>query len=116
VVREAGIGAIRANSLALTAYLRELVASDLAGLGFDLATPIEDDRRAGHLALVHPEAPRICRAWIAAGVIADHRPPRHHPGRAYTRLEDCHEAIGRLREIMEGRAYEAYPAGRGLIT
>ncbi|HEY2158865.1 MAG TPA: kynureninase [Isosphaeraceae bacterium] len=119
MVREAGIEAIRAKSLALTAYLRELADSELAGFGFELATPIEDNRRGGHLALVHPEAPRICRAWIAAGVIPDHRPPdiiRIAPAPLYTRFEDCREAVGRLRRIMEGRAYEAYPADRGLIT
>ena len=118
-IREAGIDAIRAKSLALTAYLRELADSRLAGFGFDLATPVEDERRGGHLALVHPDAPRICRAWIAAGVIPDHRPPdiiRIAPAPLYTRFEDCREAVGRLRRIMEDRAYEAYPAERGLIT
>ena len=56
VVAEAGIEAIRRKSLALTGYLRALVESELAGHGFGFATPAEDHRRGGHLALVHPEA------------------------------------------------------------
>ncbi len=107
------------KSLALTAYLRELVESELAGFGFALATPIEDHRRGGHLALVHPEAPRICRALIDAGVIPDHRPPdivRMAPVALYTRFEDCREAVARLKAIMERRAYESIPVERGLIT
>jgi kynureninase len=119
IVIEAGIGAIRSKSLALTSYLRELVESELAEFGFVFATPIEDHRRGGHLALVHPEAPRICRALIDAGVIPDHRPPdivRMAPVALYTRFEDCREAIARLRTIMERRAYGAYPVERGLIT
>jgi kynureninase len=119
MVHEAGIDAIRSKSLALTAYLRELVESELAEFGFVLATPVEDHRRGGHLALVHPEAPRICRALIEAGVIPDHRPPdivRMAPVALYTRFEDCREAIKRLKAIMERRAYEDYDLQGSLIT
>jgi kynureninase len=119
VVLEAGIEAIRAKSLALTAYLRTLVETELAGHGFEFATPIEDHRRGGHLAVVHPEAARICRALIEVGVIPDHRPPdivRMAPVALYTRFEDCREAIGRLKTIMEQRSYESFPQERGMIT
>ena len=119
MVHEAGIEAIRTRSLALTASLRELVESELAGFGFACSTPIEPDRRGGHLALVHPEASRICRALIDAGVIPDHRPPdivRMAPVALYTSFEDCCEAIARLKVIMARRSYEAFPAERGMIT
>jgi kynureninase len=119
MIHEAGIEAIRVKSLALTAYLRQLVEFELAEFGFVLATPLEDDRRGGHLALVHPEASRICRSLIEAGVIPDHRPPdivRLAPVALYTRFEDCQEAVARLKSIMERRAYEAFPVERGLIS
>jgi kynureninase len=119
IVEEAGIEAIRAKSLALTAYLRDLAESELAEFGFVSVTPIEDRRRGGHLALAHPEASRICRAFVDAGVIPDHRPPdivRMAPVALYTRFEDCREAVDRLRLIMERRAYEVYPVERGMIT
>jgi kynureninase len=119
VVREAGIEAIRRKSLELTGYLRALVETELAGHGFEFATPVEDHRRGGHLALIHPEAPRICRALIESGVIPDHRPPdivRMAPVALYTRFEDCREAVDRLRSIMERRSYESFPMDRGVIT
>ena len=119
VVNEAGIDAIRAKSLALTAYLRELAETKLSRFGFVSVTPIEDDRRGGHLALAHPEAPRICRALIDVGVIPDHRPPdivRIAPVPLYTRFEDCREAVDHLESIMHRRAYETYPTKSGLIT
>ena len=119
IVEEAGIDAIRAKSLALTAYLRDLAESELAEFGFVSVTPTEDHRRGGHLALAHPEASRICRALVDAGVIPDHRPPdivRMAPVALYTRFEDCREAVERLKLMMERRAYERYPQDRGLIT
>ncbi len=119
IVHEAGIDAIRRKSLALTAYLRSLVATELAGFGFVLVTPVEDDRRGGHLALVHPEARRICRALIEVGVIPDHRPPdivRVAPVPLYTQFADCDEAVQRLKSIMDRQAYAAFPTERGMIT
>lgn len=118
VVAEAGIDAIRRKSLELTAYLRALIEGDLAGHGFDFATPAEDHRRGGHLAIVHPEASRICRALIDEGVVPDHRPPdivRMAPVALYTRFEDCREAVRRLGSIMDRRSYENYPTERGLV-
>ena len=119
VIEEAGIDAIRAKSLALTRFLRELAEAELAGFGVGCVTPIEDDRRGGHVALTHPEAARVCRALIDAGVIPDHRPPdiiRLAPVALYTSFAEVAEAIHRLRGIFEGRKYEAYPAGRGLVS
>jgi kynureninase len=116
-VAEAGIDAIRRKSLELTGYLRAIVESELPE--FDFATPREDHRRGGHLALVHPEASRICKALLADGVIPDHRPPdivRMAPVALYTRFEDCRIAIDRLRSIMDRRSHEDYPIDRGLIT
>ena len=117
VVAEAGIEAIRRKSLGLTGYLRAIVESELPEFG--LATPTEDHRRGGHLALVHPEASRICKALLAGGVIPDHRPPdivRMAPVALYTRFEDCRIAIDRLMSIMDKRSYVDYPVDRGLIT
>ena len=116
IVAEAGIEAIRRKSLELTGYLRAMVESELPEFGF--ATPIEPHRRGGHLALIHPEADRICRALLAEGVVPDHRPPdivRMAPVALYTRFEDCRVAVDRLKSIMDRGAYRAHPSGRGLI-
>jgi kynureninase len=119
MIHEAGIDAIRRKSLALTAYLRSLVTSELAEFGFVFATPVEDHRRGGHLALVHPEASRICRSLIEHGVIPDHRPPdivRMAPVPLSTSFNDCDEAVARLKTILQSRAYEAFSVERGIIT
>jgi kynureninase len=117
-ITEAGIERIRAKSLRLTAYLMELVEAELAGQGFAFANPREDRRRGGHVALLHPEAARICKALRQAGVIPDFRPPRIvrlAPVALYTSFHDCFEAVRRLKEVMERRLYEHFPTGRDLI-
>src|SRR5439155_410849 len=109
---------IRRKSLALTGYLIALADEVLAGHGFSVATPREEHRRGGHVALRHPEAGRLCQALKAAGVVTDFRPPgiiRLAPVALYTSFADCFEAVQRLAGIMEERAYEAYPATRPLI-
>ncbi len=119
VVAEAGIGRIRRKSLRLTAYLRALIEENLGGYGFCLATPREDERRGGHLALVHPEATRICKALKAAGVIPDYRAPnivRLAPVALYTSFADCREAVVRLARIMEERTYETFGSGRTMVA
>lgn len=119
VIAEAGLAAIRAKSLALTAFLRELAEAELAGFGVGCVTPREDGRRGGHVALTHPDAARVCRALLAAGVVPDHRPPdiiRLAPVALSTSFADVAEAIARLRDILASRAHEAHPAGRGLVS
>ncbi len=119
VIEEAGIDAIRAKSLALTGFLRALAEAELGSFGIGFATPVEDARRGGHVALTHPEASRICRALIVEGVIPDHRPPdivRLAPVALYTSFADVYEAVARFRDILERRTFEAYPTGRGLVS
>lgn len=98
VAGEAGIEAIRAKSLAMTQCLMDALGDE-----FRFANPREDSRRGGHVALVHPEARRICRALGMAGVVADHRPPdiiRLAPAPLYNSFEDCRRAVEVLREIL----------------
>jgi len=119
LIEEAGIEAIRAKSLALTGFLRELVEAELSEFGVGCVTPTEDHRRGGHVALTHPEAARICRALIAAGVIPDHRPPdivRLAPVALYTSFADVREAVSRLRAILADQTHESFPTGRGLVS
>jgi kynureninase len=115
---EAGMEQIRAKSLALTAYLRRCIEAELAGHGFTVATPAEDHRRGGHLALVHPDAVRLCKALRRAGVVPDYRPPdivRLAPVALYTSFTECYEAIRRLRVIVETGAHEEQAQQRGLV-
>ena len=118
-IEEAGIDAIRAKSLALTGFLREMAEAELAEFGVGIATPAEAVRRGGHVALTHPEASRICKALIAARVIPDHRPPdivRLAPVALYTSFAEVAEAVARFREILVNRTFEDYPAGRRVVS
>jgi kynureninase len=115
---EAGIIRIRAKSLALTAFLRRCAEVVLAGYGFAFATPTEEYRRGGHLALVHPDAVRLCKALRRADVVPDHRPPdiiRLAPVALYTSFAECYEAVRRLRTILETGAHEQHAEQRSLI-
>jgi kynureninase len=120
IVAEAGgVPALRVKSLAQTAFLTELVDTGLAGHGFSLANPRADDQRGGHVALVHPDAWRICQALKAAGVVPDFRPPdviRLAPAPLYTSFADCAGAVARLIEIMRTKAHEQFPLQRTLVT
>ena len=119
VAAAGGAGALRTKSLALTAFLMELVDRELAGLGFVLANPRAGHERGGHVALAHPEAWRICQALKSAGVVPDFRPPdviRLAPAPLYTRFADCAAVVTRLGEIMRTRAYEKFPAETALVT
>lgn len=117
----AGIARLRAKSLRLTAYLMTQLEARLpadGGEGFRFGNPREDRRRGGHVALLHPEAARICRALKDAGVVTDYRPPdiiRLAPVALYNSFADCETAVVQLVEIMASRAYERYPRERALV-
>ena len=116
----AGIARLREKSLALTAYLMLQMEARLpwAEEGFRFANPSEGQRRGGHVALVHREAARLCRALKDAGVITDFRAPdivRFAPVPLYNSFEDCHVAVERLRAIVSERKYENYPLMRALV-
>ncbi|HEX7473310.1 MAG TPA: kynureninase [Candidatus Limnocylindrales bacterium] len=104
---EAGIAAIRAKGIALTEYAIELVDARLSGLGCVLGSPRESARRGAHVSIRHPEARRLCRDLIDAGVIPDFREPdsiRLGLSPLYTRFADTWDGIDRLRGLLEHSA------------
>jgi kynureninase len=115
LVAEAGVEAIAAKGRALTAYAVELQDDVLAPLGVELGTPRDPARRGAHVSLRHPDAWRICRALIErASVVPDFRGPdsvRFGFPPLYTRFADVHEAVERLRRVLErGEHLEVDPA------
>lgn len=114
-----GIAALRAKSLALTAWLRECAETHLADAGFRTVTPAEEQRRGGHVSLAHPDAWRYAQALKVAGVVPDFRPPdvvRLAPAPLYCSFTDCFEAVQRLRHIADTRAHERFPLQPGSVT
>src|SRR5579884_473494 len=76
LVAEAGVGAAREKSIALTELIVELHDAWLEPLGFALGTPRDPVRRGSHVSLRHADGWRICRALIErADVVPDFRAP-----------------------------------------
>jgi kynureninase len=118
MMRNAGIERIREKSLRLTDYLISLVERELTAYGFRIATPRESARRGGHIALLHPEAIRICKALRKERVVPDYRPPeivRLAPVALYTSFGEVYQAILRLKNILQTESYREFPTDRGVV-
>lgn len=114
-----GIAPLRAKSLELTSHLLALIDTELAGLGFTVATPRDPAARGGHIALRHPEAWRLCQALKAAGVVPDFRGPdiiRLAPAPFYTRFADCDAAIAALKQCVTAQTYTRFPVQPAVVT
>jgi kynureninase len=68
---EAGIGAVRAKSEALTAFAVEIADA----VGIEVASPRDPARRGGHVTLRHPAAGAVVAECWRRGVIPDFRAP-----------------------------------------
>ncbi|WP_420115683.1 kynureninase [Micromonospora sp.] len=119
VLADAGMDQVRQKSLRLGELIIELADAWLVPHGFRLASPRDPDRRGGHVSLHHPEALRISRALVDAGVVGDYRVPdrlRLGPAALYTRHVDVWDAMDRLRDIAERRAWTGVPAEPSRVT
>jgi kynureninase len=119
LLAEAGIGRLREKGIRLTEYLIALTDAWLAPLGCAIASPRDAARRGSHVCLRHPEAWRIGRALIRAGVVADYRTPdrlRLGPTPITTRFTDIWDALDATRRVIEDRAYEDFPLERARVT
>jgi kynureninase len=104
IVIEAGITAIREKAIALTEFAIALADERLAPLGITVGSPRDGARRGAHVALVHPEARRLCRLLIEHGVIVDYRPPdaiRLGLSPLTTSFTEVWDGVERLRELAE---------------
>jgi kynureninase len=120
LVGEAGVDRLRTKAEALTAYLVELHDAWLAPLGFELGSPRDPSRRGGHVSLRHAEAWPICRALSErARVIPDFRAPdsiRLGLPPLYTRFVDVHDALARLRALVERGEQRDIDPARSRVT
>jgi kynureninase len=121
IFEEAGIEAVREKSLRMTRFLMDMADALLAAppYGFSIGTPREDRRRGGHVALVHPEGLRIAEALRGRGVVPDFRPPdivRVAPVALYNSYAEIWELVRHLRDIVDTREYEVFPAERKAIS
>ncbi len=75
VIDEAGMPAIRAKSIELTAYAIELADAWLQPLGVTLATPRDPALRGGHITLNHERMSAVNAALWQLEVLPDYRDP-----------------------------------------
>lgn len=109
IAAEAPLDQVRAKAKSLTTNFQALVEDQLAGHGFTLASPRDADQRGAQIALAHEHGYAITQALIAHDVIPDFRQPdiiRFGFAPLYVRHADVHEAVHRLRRIMEQRLYD----------
>lgn len=106
---EADMSAVRAKSVALTELFIERMEPLCEALGFALASPRDPSRRGSQVSYAHPNGYEIMQALIARDVVGDFRAPdilRFGFTPLYTRFADVTEAVKRLRDICETRAWD----------
>ena len=103
---EAGMAAIRAKSLQLTAYLEALLEQRLGGEKVDILTPRDPSRRGAQLSVVVKgrDVVAVQKALRARGAVVDERKPdviRVAPAPLYNSFEDCRKFVAMLADELE---------------
>jgi kynureninase len=99
------IDAIRAKSIALTSVFIDLIDERCQGLGYEIVSPREAERRGSQVTLHHPDAPAVFDRLVATGLRGDLRPPnllRFGFAPLYTSYEDVWDAVDLLRDAVSG--------------
>jgi len=117
---EAGIAALHRKAIALTELIVALHDAWLAPLGFSLGSPRDPAARGSHVSLRHPQAWQITRALIErAGVVPDFRAPdtvRLGVAPLYTTFTEVHDALDRLRGLVERGEHKLVDPERARVT
>ena len=99
---QAGMSALRARSLRLTAYLRSLLT--LVGGPWRVITPEDDSLHGAQLSVeLQMEAHEAQQRLQGAGVMCDVRPPRIirlAPAPLYNTFEDCWRAAASMHRLL----------------
>jgi len=120
IIKEAGIDAIAHKAAVGTQMMIDLYDAWLAPLGMKLNTPRDAKERGGHIALVHPDAARICVALREfANVIPDYRTPnsiRLAISPLPTSYVEVWDGFERIRDLVSTRQYEKVKEGGSRVT
>lgn len=104
LLAEAGIGAVRAKSVALTSFAIELADALLPGV--TVGSPRDPDRRGGHVLLRHPEAKALVEQLWRHGVLPDFREPdgiRVGLAPLSTSFAEVHRGLAALADLLAVR-------------
>jgi kynureninase len=99
-----GMAAIRAKSVALTSYALDLAGAWLAPLGVTVASPVDPDRRGGHVTLNHPAMREVTARLWQADVLPDYRDPhglRVGLSPLSTSFDEVRRGLAAVREVLE---------------
>jgi kynureninase len=99
IFHEAGMGQLRAKSIALTGYL-EFLLEEIASPKFSIVTPHDAERRGAQISLrIRDKGKAFCEELACAGVIGDWREPdilRVAPVPLYNSYQDVYEFVRRF--------------------
>ncbi len=118
IYEEAGMQNVREKSLNLTAYLMYLINTKLSVYGYSFNNYTDDNRRGGHVALVHAEAYRICLALKDHNVVPDYREPdviRLAPIALYNSYTDVYQLVEALEKIGQEQLWNNYSNERAIV-
>ncbi|UOQ95186.1 kynureninase [Halobacillus shinanisalinarum] len=119
IFQEAGIEQVRKKSLKQTRFMMNFIKEELAPFGFTIANPGDDERRGGHVSLIHEEAASICKALKQSHVIPDFRSPnviRLAPIALYTSYTDLYEVMMILEDIVKQGKQKQFKNERDTIA
>ena len=105
LVAEVGIEAVRAKSVALTAYAADVADELLVPLGVVFASPRDPERRGGHVTLNHPLMREANAALWQRDVIPDYRDPdglRIGLSPLSTSFGEVRTGLETVREVLTG--------------
>jgi len=124
IIIDAGVDNLRRKSLVQSRFLIEMIREHLLPLGFELASPIDDESRGSHISVRHKEGYRINRAMIepvngAVPVIPDFRPPdniRLGIAPLYNSFMDLFYSVERMKQIVEDGEFNDFNIDRLMVT
>ncbi len=103
LIDEAGMGAVRAKSEALTAYAVHLTDEHLAPYGVEVASPRDPGRRGGHVTVRHPRMREVVDTLWRDDVIPDYRDPgglRIGLSPLSTSYDELERGMAKVREVV----------------
>jgi kynureninase len=104
LVDEVGLAAIRAKSVGLTEHAVEVSVELLAPVGVVLGSPLDPDRRGGHITLNHPLMREATAVLWERDVIPDYRDPhglRIGLSPLSTSYAEVRAGLEAVREVLE---------------
>jgi len=117
---EAGMDALRAKSMALSALFMSLVEANCAGHGLNLLSPEDSVLRGSQVSYGYENGYGAIQALIARGVVGDFRQPnvmRFGFAPLYLRYVDVWDAAQALGEVLADEEWRGYPRhGDGAVT